>query len=103
MARHQRFAKRRLSQFPGEASCNQEETGSLKQGLDNVALAVIAQGQAFVLQEPSIAAFDRPAPLAQARAVRPAPLVEVRLGPERPAGLAVALGVVPLTWGFSRQ
>jgi hypothetical protein len=32
--------KRRLSQFSGETSCNQEETGGLEQGLDDEALAV---------------------------------------------------------------
>jgi hypothetical protein len=61
-----RGSKRRLSQFPGEASCNQEETGGLEQGLDDEALAVVAQRQASVLQDPGVAALDRPAALAQA-------------------------------------
>ncbi len=36
-------SKRRLSQFACEASCNQEETGGLEQGLDDEALAVVAE------------------------------------------------------------
>src|SRR3954451_12325440 len=52
-----------------------------------------AQGEALVLQEPGVAALDRPAPLAEPRPVRPAALVEPGLGPERPAQAAVALGV----------
>jgi hypothetical protein len=56
---------RRLSQFPGEASCNQEETGGLEQGLDDEALAVVTERQALVLQDPGVAALDRPAALAQ--------------------------------------
>src|SRR5918999_857187 len=34
--------KRQLSQFPSEASCNQEETGGLEQGLDDEAGTVVA-------------------------------------------------------------
>src|SRR3954453_4333898 len=33
-------AQRRISEFPGEASCNQEETGGLEQGLDGEPEAV---------------------------------------------------------------
>jgi hypothetical protein len=55
-----------LSQFPSKASCNQEETGGLEQELDDEAEAVVAERQALVLQQPGVAALDRPAPLAQA-------------------------------------
>jgi hypothetical protein len=57
--------KRRFSQFAGHASCNQENAGGLEQGLDDEAEAVVPQSEALVLQDPGIAAFDRPAPLAQ--------------------------------------
>src|SRR3954465_14344067 len=78
-------AKRRFSEFLYEASCNQEETGGLEQGLDDEAEPFVAQGEALVLQQPGVAALDRPAPLPQPGAVRPAALVQTRLGPERPA------------------
>ena len=42
-------AKRRFSEFPGEASCNQEETGGLEQRLHDEAEPVVAQRQALVL------------------------------------------------------
>src|SRR4051794_18852202 len=80
-----RSSKRRFSEFAGEASRNQEETGGLEQGLDNEPEPVVAQGETFVLQQPGVAALDRPAPPAQARAARPAALVQARLGPRRPA------------------
>src|SRR4051794_22957490 len=89
-------SKRRFSQLADEATCNQEETGGLEQGLDDEAEAVVAQRQALVLQEPGVAPLDRPAPLAQPRPARPSALVQARLGPECPARLAVALGVVAL-------
>src|SRR3954447_23418650 len=57
--------KRRFSEFAGEASRNQEETGGLGQGLDDEAEPVVAQRQALVLQQPGVAALDRPAPPAQ--------------------------------------
>src|SRR4051794_41450604 len=71
VSRRLRIAKRRFSEFSGEALCNQEETGGLEQGLDDEPEAVVAQGETFVLQQPGVAALDRPAPLPQARAVRP--------------------------------
>src|SRR3954454_10848859 len=44
---------RRVSQFPFEASCNQEETGCLEHGLgDEAEAAVIARRQALVLEQP---------------------------------------------------
>ena len=58
-------SKRRLSQFPGEAACNQEETVGLERGLDDEALAVVSERQALVLQDPGVAALDRPAALGQ--------------------------------------
>src|SRR4051794_34733963 len=73
--------KRRSSELSGEAACNQEYAGGLKQGLDNEAEPVIAQSQTSVLKYPGIAAFDRPAPLAQSRPARLTALVDVRLGP----------------------
>src|SRR5689334_17024351 len=88
--------KRRFSELLGEAACNQEETGGLEQGLDDEAEPVVAQRQAPVLQQPGIAALDRPAALAQARAARPSALVEPGLGAERPAQLAVGLSIVAL-------
>jgi hypothetical protein len=51
----------------GEPACNQEYAGGLKQGLDNEAEPIIAQGEPSVLKYPGIAAFDRPAPLSQSR------------------------------------
>src|SRR3954454_3041166 len=88
-------AKRRFSEFLYEAACNQEETGGLEQGLDDEAEPVVAQRQPLVLQQPGVAPLDRPAPLAQPRPVWSAALVQAGLGPERPAQLAVGLGVVP--------
>src|SRR3954452_24925551 len=88
--------KRRFSEFSGEAACNQEETGGLEQGLNDEPEAVVAERQTLVLQQPGVAALDRPAPLPQPRAARLAALVEARLGPERPAQLAVGLGIVAL-------
>src|SRR3954471_20801058 len=90
------ISQRRLSQFADEAFCNQEETGGLEQGLDDEAEPFVAQGEALVLQQPGVAALDRPAPLPQPGAVRPAALVQTRLGPERPAQVAVVLGIVAL-------
>jgi hypothetical protein len=48
-----------------EAACNQEYAGGLEQRLDDEAEPVIAQREALVLQYPGIAAFDRPAALAE--------------------------------------
>src|SRR5690242_6408921 len=91
-----RAGKRRFSEFLYETACNQEETGGLEQRLDDEAEPVVAQRQPLVLQQPGVAPLDRPAPLPQPRAARPAALVEPGLGPERPAQLAVALRVVAL-------
>src|SRR5215211_2630184 len=60
-----RVPKKRFSELAGEAACNQEYTGGLQQRLDDEAEPVIAQGEAFVLEHPGIAAFDRPAVLSQ--------------------------------------
>ena len=43
--------ERVFSQFASQAWCNQEDAGRLKQGLDDEAETVIAQGQALVLQD----------------------------------------------------
>src|SRR3954471_2412628 len=59
--RHYRW----FSELMGEAGCTQEYAGGLKQGLDNEAEPVIAQREASVLQDPGIAALDRPAVLSQ--------------------------------------
>lgn len=59
------ITKRRFSEFPCEASCNQEYASGIQQGLNDKAEPVIAQREALVLQYPGIAAFDRPAPLSQ--------------------------------------
>src|SRR4051794_41616346 len=88
--------KRRFSQFAGDASCNQEDACGLEQGLDDEAEPVIAEGEALVLQDPGVGALDRPAPLAQTGSVRLAALVDGGFGPERPAQLAMVLGVVAL-------
>jgi cellulose biosynthesis protein BcsQ len=88
--------KRRLSQFASEAACNQKGARRLQQGLDDEPVPVVAQRQPSVLQYPSIAALDWPAPLAQARAMRPTAFVEARLGPKRAAQFAVGLGIVAL-------
>ena len=63
-------AKRRFSQFPSQASCNQEQAYGLEQALHDEALAVVAERQAFVLQQPGVAALHRPALPAQPGAVR---------------------------------
>jgi hypothetical protein len=57
--------KTRFSQFAGHASCHQEDACRLEQRLDDEAEAVVTQSEAFVLQDPSIAALDGPAPFAQ--------------------------------------
>jgi hypothetical protein len=57
--------KRRFSQFLCHASCNQKDACGLEQGLNDEAEAVVAQSETLVLQDPCIAALDRPAPFAQ--------------------------------------
>src|SRR5215207_9833730 len=86
--------KRRFSELAGEASCNQEDACALKQRLDDEAKPVIAQGQALVLQHPSVAALDRPAPLAQSRSGWLATLVDLGRDPEEAAQIAMMLGVI---------
>src|SRR4051794_22476288 len=86
--------KRRFSELTGEAVCNQEYVGGLEQRLDDEAEPVVAQRQAPVFQDPGIAAFDRPAPLAQSRPTRLTTLVNARLGPKGAAQLAMMLSVV---------
>src|SRR4051795_11619078 len=81
--------KRRFSELTGEAVCNQEYASGLEQRLDDEAEPVVAQSQAPVFQDPGVAAFDRPAPLAQSRAARLTTLVDARLGPEGAAQLAM--------------
>src|SRR4051794_2560259 len=61
----QSFPKRRFSELAGEAACYQEYAGGLKQGLHDEAEPGIAQGEAFVLEDPGIAALDRPGLLSQ--------------------------------------
>src|SRR4051812_50080752 len=92
----QKISKRRFSEFAGEASRNQEETGGLEQGLDDEPEAVVAERQALVLQQPGVAALDRPAPPAQPRAARPAAPVQARLRPPTPAPPAGGAGRGPL-------
>lgn len=58
--------KSRFSEFMGEASYNQEETGCLEQGLDDEAEAIVAERQAPVLEDPGVATLDRPVLFAQA-------------------------------------
>ncbi len=67
--------KKRFSQFACEFFCTQEYAGDLKQALDDEAEAVVAQGEALVLQQSGVAALDRPAFAAQARPFWLAPLV----------------------------
>src|SRR4051812_12413731 len=59
------FAKRRFSELASQASCNQKDARALKQRLDDEAKPIIAEGQALVLQHPSVAALHGPAALAQ--------------------------------------
>src|SRR4051794_4529998 len=83
--RTQTGCQRRLSQSADEASCNQEETGGLEQGLDDEPEPVVTERRALVLQEPGVAALDRPAPPAQPRPARPAALAQAGRRPPRPA------------------
>src|SRR3954465_6606117 len=80
---------RRFSELTGEAVCNQEYASGLEQRLDDEAEPVVAQRQAPVFQDPGIAAFDRPAPLAQSRPTWLTTLVNARLGPKGAAQLAM--------------
>src|SRR3954471_7345318 len=86
--------KRRFSELTGEAVCNQEYAGGLEQRLDDEAEPVVAQSQAPVFQDPGIAAFDRPAALAQSRPTWLTTLVNARLDPKGAAPLAMMLSVV---------
>src|SRR4051794_6600817 len=88
-------AKRRFSELPGKLSCNQEYTSGLEQRLHDEVEPVVAQSEAPVLQNPGIAALDRPAALAQSGSVRATTLVDAWLGAEPAAKVAVALSVVP--------
>src|SRR4051812_48978533 len=88
--------KRRFSELPSKPPCNQEYTSGLEQRLHDEAKPVVAQGEALVLQNPGIAALDRPAALAQSGSARPTTLVNVRLGAELAAEVAVVFGVIAL-------
>src|SRR3954453_20319961 len=90
------FLKRRFSELAREAFCNREYARALKQRLDDEPEPIIAQGEAPVLKHPSVAALDRPAPLAQDRSGRLAPLVDLGRDTEEAAELAMVLGVVAL-------
>src|SRR5215207_6347426 len=88
--------KRRFSELAREASCNQEDACALQERLDDEAEPVIAQGQALVLKHPSVAALDRPAPLAQSRSGWLPTRVDLGLDTEVAAQFAMMLGVVAL-------
>ena len=88
--------KRRFSEFPCEPGCNQKYACGLEQAFDDEAEPVVAQAEALVLQQPGVGALDRPAPLAQAGAVRLAALVEAGFRAVAAAHLAVGFGVVAL-------
>ena len=77
-----------------EAFCNQEYARALKQRLDDEPEPVIAQSQAPVLKHPSVAALDRPAPLAQSRSGWLASPVELGRDAEEAAQIAMMLGVI---------
>ena len=94
LVRAQIRSKRRFSKFPGEPGCNQECACGLEQRFDDVSEPVVAQAKALVLQQPGVGALDRPAALAQARAMRLATLADTRLGAAPAAQVTVALGVV---------
>src|SRR3954467_2953107 len=89
-----RGPKRQFSELTGEAVCNQEYASGLEQRLNDEAEPVVAQSQALVFQDPGIAAFYRPAPLAQSRPARLTALVDARLGPKGAAQLAMMFRVV---------
>src|SRR3954451_21428820 len=90
----QRNPKRQFSELTGEAVRNQEYASGLEQRLDDEAEPVVAQSQAPVFQDPGVAAFDRPAALAQSRAARLTTLVDARLVPKGAAQLAMMFSVV---------
>src|SRR4051794_125543 len=95
-SRNETHDKRRFSELAREAFCNQESARALKQRLDDEPEPIIAQSEAPVLQHPSVAALDRPAPLAQSRSGRLATLVDLGRDTEEAAELAMVLGVVAL-------
>ena len=86
--------------MPGEAVCNQEYASGVEQRLDDEAERVVARRQAPVFQELGIAAFDRPAPLAQSRPARLTTLVNARLGAKGAAQLAMMLSLVALVGAY---
>src|SRR4051794_11216401 len=88
--------RRRFSELGREAFCNREYARALKQRLDDEPEPIIAQSEAPVLKHPSVAALDRPAPLAQSRSGRLATLVDLGRDTEEAAELAMVLGVVAL-------
>src|SRR4051812_11620261 len=86
--------KTRFSQFPGQLGCSQKYASGLQQGLDDEPAPVVAQAEAFVLQQPTERALNRPAGSAQAPAMRPSALVDERLDLARTAELTVPLGII---------
>src|SRR5215212_2612119 len=89
-------AKRRFSELAREAFCNQEYARALKQRLDDEPEPIIAQSEAPVLKHPSVAALDRPTPLAQSRSGWLASPVDLGRDAEEAAQIAMMLGVVAL-------
>src|SRR3954463_13393764 len=91
----QQHLKRRFSELAREAFCNQEYARALKQRLDDEPEPVIAQSQAPVLKHPSVAALDRPAPLAQSRSGWLASPVDLGRDAKEAAQSAMMLGIIP--------
>ena len=92
----QKPTKRWFSEFPSEPGCSQEYACGLEQAFDDEAEPVIAQAETLVFQQPGVGALHRPAPLAQARAVRLAALAKAGLGAVAAAQGAVSFGVIAL-------
>ena len=66
----------------------------MEQRLDDEAEPVIAEGEALVLEQPGVAALDRPAALAKARSTWLATLVDVGFSIELAAESPIGLGVI---------
>ncbi len=85
-----------FSEISCEPGCNQEDACSLEQGLDDEVEPIVVQAEALVLQQPGVGALDRPAPLAQAGAIRLPALADAGFRAALAAQVAVALGVLGL-------
>lgn len=64
--------------------------------MDDEAEAIVAQGQALVLQNPSVAALDWPPFLAQPRSMGPTALVKARVNAEGSAQIPMRFGIIAL-------